>query len=176
MPRKAQLHSSPLAVGACSLRTWITKRSGPPEPLFPCLHSVLWPQETELWRLHQWAFLSFGLHLGWPMRSRILEEGRKGRSWERFPGRLPAWLSWIPFSWLFLSCRPPPHNLLPGLASTPSLHSINPKGGCGALPSLTPFPAASLHAVHNTVNNPVIIIFSNHCIWAMPSLSWQDPR
>ena len=53
-----------MAVGACSLCVQITKRPGPPEPLFACFRSVLWPRETELGRLHQWAFFVFWLSLG----------------------------------------------------------------------------------------------------------------
>ena len=97
-------------------------------------------------------FLSFGFHWGRPMRSRILEEGKKVRSWELFPWTLPAWLSWV-----IVSCMqaPPLNLLLPGLVITPSFHSIKPKGGSGAQLSLTPFHVVSLCATHIIVNNPI---------------------
>ena len=36
------------------------------------------------------SFLSFGFHLGWLMRSRSFEEGRKVRPWEWLPWPLPT--------------------------------------------------------------------------------------
>lgn len=42
-PSKAQLLSSLMALGTCSPSVWMTKSSGPPEPLFTCICSVRRP-------------------------------------------------------------------------------------------------------------------------------------
>lgn len=129
-------------------------RSAPPGPLVTCFHTALCPRRPNCRDyIHELSCLSFVLHLGWEMRSRILE-GEKGDH-DKYSLGLPCVVALSQLSLTLPVIRSPPES--PARSGDHSSLFLHQAQRCQWRPAVTsPFPVASLRATHTIVNSPAI--------------------